>query len=256
MTDFAAELSETAQEVASREKLLLLGADVSSWSVEAGFERLIKRWSKGAEKTPWLGPGRKSWSTVLSAQHLNAQTVVKDDARFNGLNLLELAVTVNALADDRSAPRMVRAIDWMLRAGWNPNAYNAGKDVTALGLAAYTLQHTVLRTMIERGADPALRLTSKHTSNATMVGSTVLHRLLGRCHRLQNREIDLKATLEVLLSAGLDPHESTADGREPAAFVRAPKHVAWWSQRVAQWDQQRLAGTAASTRRPSAPPRL
>lgn len=66
-------------------------------------------------------------------------------------------------------------LKWALASGFNPNEYN-GK-ITPVGFTAYSGQLDLLQIMHAAGADFKLELTTEHTQNPEMVGSTLLHRM-------------------------------------------------------------------------------
>lgn len=125
---------------------------------------------------PW-GQKPQTWEGVeIPEKWLNKLRVQRSERK--GFSTFILAICDFGQENKAKRQTLNSLMKWALASGFSANEYNG--RVTGVGLAAYTGQLDLLKTMQAGGADLLLELKSEHLQDQSLVGSTLLHRMAQR----------------------------------------------------------------------------
>lgn len=131
---------------------------------------------------------------------------------------------------------------WLMGSGFDPNTFCKQSRNTPIGMTAYIGQPGHLRTFIEAGCDPVLRL-SKRDGGGALAGTDLLWRVIDRDTGDRPWMADV---VTVLLEAGLDPTETNSEERSALSIAREPIReliVAWQLEQQLQQQTAPVAGS-------------
>jgi hypothetical protein len=104
----------------------------------------------------------------------------------------------------------------LLMLGVNPNQYSSAFGTTPLGAAAISGKASIVKAILESGADPHVYTRPEHGGNQDFFGSTMMHRILFIWNRGGETQIPIAARRKILgalLRAGADPMAVRHDGK-------------------------------------------